>query len=622
MFPPVFVTATRFPEDAATLPFGVSVLTAEDIARVGATTVNEAVMKLLGIPGRLDLNGGGDYALDLRAFGTTSDNNQVIVVDGIRISEPDIGGTRLAGIPISSVERIEVLRGSGTVLYGEGATGGVIVITTKAGKGVARRNQAQIYAAAGSDQLREVRADATLQMGDVSIDAATQRRKADNYRENSASDAKGSSLTAQWHGDVLRIGVRHATDTLDAGLPGALSPTAFAENPRQASKPEDRVAIRNERSALFAEADWGAWQLGLDVGWRRKELESDFISDGYFYDYNIDAKTWAARARHQATLGSAINKLVFGIDQGEWERAVTSTFGPSLGRQTNNAMYLKDDLMLVGGTRLSAGWRSERIDKTTSAVLEVVDRRQQAWEVGVLHPLSTTTTVYGRIGRSFRLANVDEFSFTTPNVELQPQTSRDVELGARWRKSASSAELRLYRSNLRNELGYDPAAVGPFSAFGFAGANVNFDPTRRQGAELEMTHAPTAALTLRLNGALRQSRFIDGPYAGNNVPLTSKNTLSLRADWTPAVAHTLGLGLNRVSAQNQDFDNLCTIPAHTTVDMRYGFRWSQVDLSLGVANLTDRSYYTQASGCVGGETSSIYPEAGRSVTLSLRWQWQ
>ena len=94
---------------------------------------------MLGVPGRLDLYGGGDYALDLRGFGITADSNQVVVVDGIRINEADLGGTRLAGISIDSVERIEVIRGSGAVLYGEGATGGVIVITTKAGRGTARK---------------------------------------------------------------------------------------------------------------------------------------------------------------------------------------------------------------------------------------------------------------------------------------------------------------------------------------------------------------------------------------------------------------------------------------------------------------------------------------------------
>src|SRR5450830_1568503 len=72
----VVVTATRFAEPAASLPFGVSVITADEIQASGVNSVNEAVMKLLGVPGRLDLSGGNNYTLDLRGFGVTADNNQ------------------------------------------------------------------------------------------------------------------------------------------------------------------------------------------------------------------------------------------------------------------------------------------------------------------------------------------------------------------------------------------------------------------------------------------------------------------------------------------------------------------------------------------------------------------
>ena len=193
LLPTVTVTATRFAESAVELPFGVSVLSADAIRASGVTTVNEAIMKLLGVPGRLDLYGGGDYALDLRGFGTTASSNQVVVVDGIRISEADLGGTRLAGIAIDSVERIEVIRGSGAVLYGEGATGGVIVITTKAGGGTALANQADLYAAAGSYGMRELRGMGTIAAGNFSLDVAANRRDADNHRDNfrSQADAHG-----------------------------------------------------------------------------------------------------------------------------------------------------------------------------------------------------------------------------------------------------------------------------------------------------------------------------------------------------------------------------------------------------------------------------------------------
>ena len=52
-----------------------------EIKASGVTSVNDAIMKLLGVPGRVDFYGGGDYALDLRGFGTTADNNQVVIVD-------------------------------------------------------------------------------------------------------------------------------------------------------------------------------------------------------------------------------------------------------------------------------------------------------------------------------------------------------------------------------------------------------------------------------------------------------------------------------------------------------------------------------------------------------------
>ncbi len=618
---PVLVTATRFAEDAASLPFGVSVLTAADIAEAGVSTVNEALMKLLGIPGRLDLNGGGEYVLDLRGFGAASDSNQVVVVDGIRINEADTGGTRLAGIPIDSVERIEVLRGSGTVLYGEGATGGVIVITTKAGRGTARSNQAQAYAATGSDGLRELRVGATVQFGDVSLDASANQRRADNDRDNQRSKVEGASVGAQWGNDWLRVGARHSMDKLESGLPGSLTAEQYRLNPRQSSTPEDHAAIRNESSGLFAEADLGAWQLALDAGWRHKELTSEFVSYGGTYAYDVDARNFAVRARHRTELAGGINAFVIGVDRGEWERQVAGDDG-SAAEQTSTGVFLKDDFTLAGGTRLSAGWRTERFDKLIDTASEAVDRRQQAWEAGLLQPLSGTTAVYGRLGRSFRLANVDEFSYSSPGVELRPQTSRDAEIGLRWRGGSSTAEGRVYRSRLRDEIGFDPKAVGPSSAYGFDGANVNYEPTKREGVELELAHSLSAAMKLRLNAALRRSRFTEGPSAGRDVPLTSRRTLSLRADWSPADRHRIGAGVSLVSSQSPDFENLCKIPGHATADLRYAYRWARTELSLGIANLTDRKYYTQAFGCsAGGETGAIYPEPGRMFTTSVRLYW-
>ena len=66
---------------------------------------------------------------------------------------------------------------------------------------------------------------------------------------------------------------------------------------------------------------------------------------------------------------------------------------------------------------------------------------------------------------------------------------------------------------------------------------------------------------------------------------------------------------------------MCTMPSYTTADVRYAYRWGAAELALGIANLTDHKYYTQAFSCVVGVTNGIYPEPGRSVTASLRYKF-
>lgn len=613
----VFVTATRFAESAAALPFGVSVITTDDIQRSGASTVNEAVMRLLGVSGRLDTSGGNNYTLDLRGFGETANSNQVIIVDGLRLNEADLSAAGLAHIPIDSVDRIEVLRGTGSVLYGEGATGGVIVVTTKAGAGVKRASSAQLYAATGSNGLQDLRASAVLASGGFSMDVAADDRHSDGHRVNFASVSRGLAVSGQWSNDWLRVGARAGQHSLDSGLPGSLTAAQYAADPGQASSKTDFASSKKENTGAFAEAIVGDWQLAADVNQRTKKNTSVYYGSPYGYD--VDATNYSMRVRHEGKLGLYGNVFVAGYDNGEWERVITrSSYTPigTRGAAKTSAIYLKDDLTLAPtGTRLSAGWRTESLEKTVTSSSASIDERQHAWDLGVSQPVAKDVTIYGRVGQSFRLPNVDEFSFTTPGVPLKAQISRDYELGARWKLESGRVEVRWYRNNLTNEIGYDPGGLGPYGPYG---ANINFDPTRRQGLELETWHAISSSLDLRFNAALRQAKFTAGAYDGKDVALVPGKTLSVRADWRPAPGHSLDTGVNWVAEQSPDFANACTMPSHTAVDVRYAYQFRNAEFALGVANLTDEKFYTQAYGCAAGVTTSIYPEVGRTVTASLR----
>jgi iron complex outermembrane receptor protein len=614
------ITATRFAETADELPLGVSVITAQQIKDSGALTINEAIMRLLGIQGRQDLNGGGEYALDLRGFGSTADSNQVIVVDGVRLSEADIGGTRLAGISIDSVERIEVVRGSGAVLYGEGATGGVIVVTTKAGIGRQAQNSGSAYVGFGSQGLHEVRANANLVKDGFSLEGFAQNRNADNYRDNARGKSDAAALTAQWSSASVRFGGRLVQDRLNARLPGDLTAAQYASNPRQSTKPNDSVAIENQRNSVFAEMDIGQWRLATDAGWRNKSVRS--MNSGYAYDYDTDAANQGVRARHEGTLGAHKNILVTGYDYNNWSRTVLGAYG-SQADQTSRAWYLKDDVVFANtGTRLSAGWRTESFNKSIDSTPTSIDSRQRAWDLGASQRLDAQWTGYVRTGQSFRLPNVDEFSFVVGSSGLKPQTSRDQEIGLRRADELSRYEVRAYRSELTHEIGFDPNIPNPaFWNPANLGANVNFDPTRRQGLELDADRKVSASVKVRGNLAWRTAQFREGTYAGKQVPLVPEKVLALGMDWQLTSEHKISGGMNWVSSSHPDVMNQCVMPSYSVANIRYAYQLKDMDWALAVNNLMDRRYFTQAFGCSNQVTSSIYPEPGRAVMASMRYRF-
>ena len=613
--PETKVTAPRFLETASTLAFGVSVINATEIKNAGITTVNEAIAKLLGVPARLDFFGSGNSTLDLRGFGPTANSNQVVILDGVRLSEADLSNPWLSGISIESVDRIEVLRGNAAVLYGEGATGGAIVITTRSGNRVVRPNSAQLTAAAGSNGQRDASASATVSGSGFSLDVTANQRKTNNHRDNFKSTTDGLTATAQWQNDWLRLGLRHGRDSLQSGLPGALTAAQYSANPKQTLNPSDSGNVKNERTGAFAQANVGDWQIALDVAKRVKRYSS--TQSGFTFDFDIDASTTGLRARHENTEDTFANTTVFGYDHSAWQRQIPGMFG-SVSKATSSAFYVKNDVtVLDAGTRLSFGVRQEALRKDLSSPATELQSRQRAWDLGVVQPLPANTAVFARVGSSFRLANADEFSFTLPGTSLSPQTSQDKEIGLRFEDAATKAELRLYRSDITKEIGFDPA-IANSNSFNGIGANVNFDPIRRQGIEVEVKHSLNPNIDVRANAALRSATFRSGVYAGKDVPLTPRQSLALRGDWRFAQQQQISAGLQWTGAQRPDFANACTMPAYAVLDGRYAYRFANAELAVGASNLTNRKYFSQAFQCIAGVTNGIYPDAGRAVTVTLR----
>ena len=616
--PAIVVTGARFPVDTSLAPIGATVITADEIRRAGATDVNEAIRKVGGVYGRQSLDASPDFALDLRGFGANSAQNLVVMVDGVRLNENELANTVLSSIPVDTVERIEITRGGSSVLYGEGATGGVIhIITRRAGQAGTR---ASVFAEAGRFDHRDLRASLSHGAGPWSFDASIADRSSDGYRRNSDFDQTTASAGLQYAwGAQGRAGLRIESARSDSRFPGSLTEDEYLANPRQSLTLRDFGTLDTDRISAYAEQRVGAFELAADLSHRERDLSAN-----YFFGTTLSRSTYASeqtqfspRVRHSAMLGGQRNELVAGVDLIRWERQVKSDFGSGDARQDSKAVYLRDELRWNAphSARLAAGVRHEKFEKddVLGAVTESRSQSLNAWSLEGSVDVMPAVTLFAKAGRSYRMPNADENGLRSSADVLQPQTSRDLELGVTAGGKERQLTARLFRHRLRNEIFYDPT-IG-------WGANTNLDPTRRQGLEVEGQAALGAAWRLTGQWQRVDAEFTAGPNAGREMVLVPKNVVSARLAWVPGDGQSADIGAQWVDSQRygSDFTNSCgaRIPSYTTVDARYARRMGPWEVAVSGLNLFDRDYYSNAFGCRSG----IYPSDGRQLKLSLRYDF-
>ena len=618
---PVVVTASRFASDPAMTPIGATVITADEIRSAGANNVNEAVRKIGGVYGRQSSYGTQDFELDLRGFGTNSSQNQVVLVDGIRLSENELSSPLLSSIPIDIVERIEIIRGGSSVLYGDGATGGVIHIITRRGTLGGTHGSATVEV--GQFNQREGRVSVMTGWNGFSLDANASKLQSDNYRDNNSVTQENFNGGMQWASKEGRAGLRVDVSRQDSRFPGSLTLAQFDANPRQASTPNDHASIDTNRFTAFAERRFGDWEVAAELSHRERKASAFYDMGSYgtsTLKYDTTQTQFSPRLRNVSTNGGVTNEFVAGLDFTHWNRVTDSAYSQADATQKSKAIYLRDEVKW-GNARLAAGFRHESFDKDSvdpvPYTTATYSKKQSlnAWELQGSYALTPQATLFAKAGRSYRIANVDENALTAlANEPLKPQTSNDLELGASLGDKAKKLTVRLFQHRLHDEIFFDPTA-------GYYGANVNLDPTRRRGIEVEGSVRLAPAWMLSANWQHVQATFTDGPNAGREMVMVPKNTATARLSWLPGSGHSASVGAQWASEQRYgaDFSNTCSakIPAHLTFDARYARKIGQWEFAVSGANLTNRHYFSNAYGCLYG----IYPDAGRQLKVSARYDF-
>lgn len=624
---PVIVTATRFEDRYLDRSVNVTVITAEDIKHSTARTVPELLRQLPGIRTR-DSSGSPNMQVDMRGFGLSGDQNTLVLLDGVRISENEQTTVNWAGIPLNAIERIEIMRGSGAVLYGGGATGGTINIITRTP--AAGQRSASLYGGVASYGTNEAGFSANLGGENVSLNFNGTYLDTDNYRDNNRLRQKNALADIRWTGDRGSVSLKAGADDQQLRLPGALSEAQIAADRRQAATPNDFSDRTGGFLVATGERRVGAATLAADLGYREKDIQASIIGS----PIDSDTRVWSFSPRlklpHQ--LGGWRHHLVAGLDWDDWSFLnQTSVFGQPRepdAFQRNRAVYLQNSTAMGDAWNLTLGGRLHRVEYGVTDLVNPAqsDERKRdltAYEIGARYRVNAALSAYGKFGTSFRVPNVnDVYNLFTGVVSLlEPQTSREQEIGVDIRSGPGTYRIALYHMDIDDELYFDPATF----------TNRNLPPTRRQGVEAEGRWRPGRSLDLFMNYTYAQSEFRSGnfggvPIAGNEVPLVPRHAANAGAGWAFAPRARADLVARYVGEQVFDGDETNTfgrkMPAYTVVDFKLTYESAGWLLGAGVKNLLGEKYFNYAVFDSFTPTYFAYPQPERSFFATAQYTFR
>ena len=587
------VTATRTPVQAASLTRDVSVITRDDIARAGPTSLPELLSREAGI--EFASNGGDGRQSSLFIRGTNS-NQSVVLIDGVRVVSATTGATALEQIPLEQIERIEIVRGPVSGLYGADAIGGVVQVFTRKGRGAPAPH---LSLAAGNDGTWRVGAGIGGVVGDTSFAVDVTHRTTDggfsatnrdnfNYNpdedgyRNTAYSVRVSHLLAEGHEVGFNAFQAFGRAQYDANqdLTGQINDVQ--KNRVQANS----VYLKNQLTER--------WHSTLTLSQAVDRSENFTPRNPWGPDYGRfkttqDTLTW----QNDLALGAA-GQLTAGYEH--QKQKVSSTQEFTVSNRQNNAVF--------------AGWNGEFGASLLNASLRHDNNSQFGGKttgtLGYGYRVNEAVKLTANWGTAFRVPTFNDLYWPDDgtgyvgNPDLKPESSRNAEVGAEFSGALGKLKLAAFENRVDDLInGYDCSG-------GFPCTSSNVNKATIKGVSLTGSTV-LAGTTLRGNVNWQDPRD----------DITDKR-LTYRSEWygtldvsRPFDQLTLGSTLRVAGSRYADSGNTKELGGYALVDLYADYALNPTTrLFARVNNAFDRDY-TQLAG---------YNTAGREWLVGVNWQ--
>lgn len=620
----VVVTATRDKEEVRKIPANVSVITAKDIEESGATSIVEVLENLSSI-NFVSYSGNPSQAyIDMRGFG--GDNpfgKTLIMLDGRRLNRPDMSAINWLQIPVSNIEKIEVVRGASSVLYGDAAVAGVINIITKKGRGKPTVNASVIV---GSYGLHNERAGIKGSTGRFSYSLNGENQKTFGYRERSKFSSKGAGFDMGYDAsDYFNVSFGASFNRTDFDLPGPLTKAQKEENPRQAGNLNDDGSNEYVNANLKMESflgDFGSFNIDFMYG--KKDITADMESWSTYGATDINTYGVAPKYIYEEEFFGHNNKVILGFDY-YYEALDKDKFSDKEKQNktheaelTKKSMgyYIRDEFNVFDELILNIGYRGERTKikgketKMSDGSIVFDDKKihkGEAYEASLIYLIGENSKVFAKYATVYRYPFLDEqaaysgYGSDCFLTDLEKEKGESSEVGTQFNPIKNvKIGLTFFRTDMEDEIIYNSSTW----------RNENLDKTRHEGAEFSISYKLEKLGKFYGNVTYHDAEFTSGQYNGKKMFLVPKEMANAGLEICLPCAFTLRPEMRYVGKCYQGGDKANTseqMNDYTLYDLflfyKPEFDNFKISAFLGVENLTDEKHSIISWG-------GYYPQPG------------
>ncbi len=639
----IVVTPLRSSQQVKKTPNSISVITAEDIKNSNAQSVPDLLRNLPGFVVKDFYGNGVKVSVDSRGFGETSASNVLVLLDGRRLNQTDLSGVDWSQVPLDQVKRIEVIRGgSGSVLYGDNASSGVINIITKEGKG---KPGVDMLFESGSYNMNKQAVSSSGQLKLLSYWIDALHSDTNGYRENSYFSAKDFASKFKYDAlPWLSLRFNQGFHQASYGMPGALLESNFAQLTRRQTRfPRDHADDKDYYFKLGAGLDFSNFgALDCDVSFRNKYTNSFFpdANAGWnpVYKGRIDTLGITPKYIHKLDLFGVSNKFVTGADIYRYDYSMDNFSNADILQNVTDinkfsqGYYVQDDVTLfkrltfVGGYRYeSARYDFDYNDYAAFFPNPDVDSsmkpQESAYNAGISYNYIGDSNLFFDYSRSFRFPATDEFfSWGSLNTDLKPQRANNYEVGLRHRfNKDAGVSVSVFNMNLKNELYYNPLG-GPFGL----GANENYDKTRHQGIEFSSDLKILEKIYLYAGYTYTRAYFLGGIYADKAIPMVPRNKGTLALRFLLPKDLTMNVQANYVGSRyfiNDEANNLSRLNDYLVFDMNLSYKYRDITAVFSLNNIFDKEYSEVGAYSPFAAQKGYYPSPGRSFNFKVKYSF-